>query len=174
MCEYIIGISADPSKLLIYHITGLIHSDEVDLRDAQYETDAVLDHYFYQDNVAPFLCNRIMQRFSFSNPSPRFLKSCVEAFRSGSYTSGSVSFGSNEYGSLEAMAASILLDKEATDFAVASDPSHGSMKEPMLKLTHLLRSMEYETSMPDNLDGPPIQTTYHVNLWDIDEKIGHG
>jgi hypothetical protein len=31
-------------------------------RDAEYETAAVLDHYFYQDNVAPFLCTRIMQR----------------------------------------------------------------------------------------------------------------
>jgi len=150
------------------------YEGEQTLRDAQYETDAVLDHYFYQDNVASFLCTRIMQRFSFSNPSPRFVASCVEAFRSGSYTSGSVSFGSDEYGSLEAMAAAILLDREATDFAAASDPSHGSMKEPMLKLTHLLRSMKYETSIPDNLDGPPIQTTYHVKLWDIAEKIGHG
>jgi hypothetical protein len=35
---------------------------EQTVRDAQYETNAVLDHYFYQDNTAPFLCTRIMQR----------------------------------------------------------------------------------------------------------------
>jgi len=147
---------------------------EQNLRDAQYETDAVLDNYFYQNNVAPFMCIRIMQRFSFSNPSPRFVASCVEAFRTGYYTSGETTFGSGEYGSLEAMAASILLDKESTEGAIVSDPSHGSIREPMLKVTHLMRSMEYQTHIPTTLDGAPMQTTYSAKLWKIDEKIGQG
>lgn len=79
------------------------------LRDAQYETDAVLDHYFYQDNVTPFLCVRVMQRFLFSNPS-------------GIYTTGGTIFGSGSYGSLEAMAASILLHSEATEGAIQLTP----------------------------------------------------
>ena len=33
-----------------------------DTRDAIYETEAVLDHYFYHKNVAPFLAVRVMQR----------------------------------------------------------------------------------------------------------------
>lgn len=144
------------------------------LRDAQYETDAVLDHYFYQDNVAPFLCVRIMQRFQFSNPSPRFVSQCVKAFRTGLYQSGSETFGSGDYGSLEAMAAAILLDKEATDNTITSDPSYGSMKAPMLKVLHLMRSMEYATSLPTTLTGKPLQTTYNTKLWKIDEKIGDG
>ncbi|KAL7542550.1 hypothetical protein ACHAXR_011864 [Thalassiosira sp. AJA248-18] len=147
---------------------------ERNLRDAQYETDAVLDHYFFQDNVAPFMCVRIMQRFSFSNPSPRFVSSCVDAFRTGLYTSASETFGSGKYGSLEAMAASIILDREATEVAISSDPSYGSIKEPMLKVTNLMRSMEYQTSIPTNLEGAPLQTNYHTKLWEIDEKIGHG
>ena len=148
---------------------------EQNLRDAQYETDAVLDHYFYQDNVAPFMCIRIMQRFSFSNPSPRYVASCVEAFRSGLYTSGSETFGrSGEYGNLEAMSASIFLDKEATEDAIVSDPSHGGIREPMLKVTNLMRSMDYQTSIPTTLDGAPMQTTMNVKLWKIVEKIGQG
>lgn len=108
---------------------------EMNLRDALYETDAVLDHYFYHPNVAPFMCVRIMQRFGHSNPSPRFVANCVGAFRSGTYTSGGVSFGvDGDYGNLEATAAAILLDKEATEGAVTQDPSHGSVREPILKV----------------------------------------
>lgn len=147
---------------------------ERNLRDAQYETDAVLDHYFYQNNVAPFLCVRIMQRFSFSNPSPRFVASCVKAFRTGFYNSGSASFGSGKYGSLEAVAAAILLDREATDGAVSVDPSYGSIREPILRFMNLMRSMDYQTSIPTPADGTALQTTYSVKLWEIDEKLGQG
>jgi cullin-associated NEDD8-dissociated protein 1 len=117
-----------------------------------------------------------MQRFSFSNPSPRFVASCVEAFRTGNYTSGNYNFGSGEYGSLEALATSILLDREATEGAASADPSHGSIREPILKTTHLMRSMEYQTDIPRSppLSGAPMQTTYQVRLWEIDEKIGQG
>lgn len=126
------------------HFMGLIpevdSSSEQNLRDAEYETKAVLDHYFFQDNTAPFLCVRVMQRFSFSNPSPRFVSSCVNAFRTGLYTSGTITFGSGEYGSLEAMAASIFLDREATEGAISSDPSYGAVREPILKVIHLMVS----------------------------------
>ena len=160
-----------------YYISGRSGGvGEQNLRDAQYETDAVLDHYFYHDNVAPFMCIRIMQRFSFSNPSPRYVASCVEAFRTGLYTFGSETFGrSGEYGNLEAMIASILLDNEANEGAISSDPSYGSIREPMLKVTHLMRSMDYQTSIPTTLGGAaPMQTTYNVKLWQIDKKIGQG
>ena len=43
-------------------------------RDAMYETDAVLENYFYHSNVAPFLALRIIQRFGISNPSPRYIE----------------------------------------------------------------------------------------------------
>jgi hypothetical protein len=115
---------------------------ERNLRDAQYETDAVLDYYFYHDNVAPFICVRVMQRFSFSNPSRRFISRCVEAFRAGLYTTESdTTFGSGKYGSLEAMIASILLDSEATEGSISVDPSYGGIKEPILKVTNLMRSI---------------------------------
>ena len=115
-----------------------------------------------------------MQRFSFSNPSPRYVKSCVNAFRTGSYTSGSETFGSGEYGSLEAMTASILLDREANDVSAASDPSAGAMREPILKVTNVMRSMDYQTAIPTTLDRAPMQTTYNTKIWKLSEKIGQG
>jgi hypothetical protein len=147
---------------------------ERNVRDAQFETNAVLDHYFYQNNVAPFLCARIMQRFSFSNPSRRFISSCVDAFRTGNYTSGSITFGGGKYGDLEAVIASIILDSEATEGAASVDPSYGSMREPILKVLHLLRSMEYGTELPTPVDGALIQKTYNIKLWQIEKKIGQG
>ena len=102
------------------------------------------------------------------------MASCVEAFRTGLYTSGEETFGSEVYGSLEAMAAAIFLDKEATESAIAADPSHGSIREPMLKVINLMRSIDYQTAIPTILDGAPMQTTYKPKLWKIDEKIGHG
>ena len=117
--------------------TGLIAdrfadgAGEQTLRDATYETEAVLAHYFYHTNVAPFLCVRFLQRFGHSNPSPRYVSECTNAYRTGSYKSGEESFGSGKYGSLESMAASIILDKEAT--TLTADPSHGSIREPIIK-----------------------------------------
>jgi len=158
------------------HFMGLIPDysygriGEQNLRDAHYETEAVLDHYFYQENVAPFMCMRIMQRFSFSNPSPKFVANCVAAFRTGLYMHGSETFGSGDYGSLEATIASILLDKEATSGSISSDPSYGSMREPILKLLHLMRSMQYTAEVVDN----SLQTPDTLNLWNIHNKIGQG
>lgn len=90
------------------HFMGLIKDQwpygigETNLRDAQYETDAVLEHYFYDDNVAPFLCIRFIQRFGVSNPSPRYVRECSLAFKSGLYSSGGETFGSGKYGDLKA------------------------------------------------------------------------
>lgn len=144
-------------------------------RDAEYETEAALDAYFYHENVAPFLCTRIAQRFSLSNPSPRFVSACTQAFKTGTYSSGGITFGDGTYGNLEALSASIFLDAESTDAAVAVDPSHGSMREPMLKVLNVLRSLLYSTHIPSDLIiGPPLQTTYNLRIWEIVKKIGHG
>ena len=147
---------------------------EQSLRDAQYETAAVLDHYFYQDNVAPFICIRLIQRFGVSNPSPRYVSQCTKAFRSGRYESGSVIFGNDEYGNLESTMASIILDREVTSPSLSVESSHGSLREPILKVLNILRSMDYQTKIPDTLDGHPMYNNYQVKLWKIHEKIGQG
>ena len=115
---------------------------------AQDETDAALDHYFFHPNVAPFLAVRFAQRFGISNPSPGYITRIGNAFRSGSYkfTSGgsTVTFGSNRYGDLGAMVACVLLDREARTTVLDADPAHGSFKEPLIKVVGLMRALEFK------------------------------
>ncbi len=116
-----------------------------DIRDAEYETDAVLDHYFYHDNVAPFLAMRIIQRFGISNPSPRYVGQVARAFTEGSYMISEMTFGDSKYGSLSALLAATLLDPEARSVVLDVDPSTGSIREPMIKLIAFLRAMIFKT-----------------------------
>jgi hypothetical protein len=92
------------------------------IRDAQYETDAALEHYFYHPNTAPFLAIRLAQRFGISNPSPRYIEAIATAFRTGIYADGSTSIGSGEYGDMQATVAAILLDRESQDILLDADP----------------------------------------------------
>jgi hypothetical protein len=63
------------------------------------------------------------------------------AFREGKY--GGTTF-SGEYGDMAATVAAILLDPEARATILDLDPKHGSLREPILKVMHMLRAMEFE------------------------------
>lgn len=101
-------------------------------RDAQYETDAVLKHYVRHPNTAPFLAQRMIQRFGTSNPAPSYVEAVAIAFKEGTYSpSENVSFGDGRYGSLEAMIAAIVLHEEARSVVLDADPTSGSLREPV-------------------------------------------
>ena len=131
---------------------------EADVRDAEYETQAALDHYLYHDNTAPFIAIRLIQRFTTSNPNPRYVKEVATAFRTGKYGD----FGKGMYGDLAATIAAVLLDPEARSVTLDVDPFHGSLREPLLRVMSLMRSMEIKQS-----DGEPV-----LKLIDLDDKIG--
>jgi hypothetical protein len=146
---------------------------EQNVIDAEYEVDALIDHLVFHDNVAPFLSIGLMKRFGISNPSSRFVTDCARAFTSGVYASGSTTFGDGNYGSLEALAACVVLDREATDEALYEDPSFGAIREPLLKVVQLLRSFEYNNTLPTvGLDGSPLAKSYNLRLYKMNEKIG--
>mmetsp|Transcript_27130 Transcript_27130/g.41634 ORF Transcript_27130/g.41634 Transcript_27130/m.41634 type:complete len:739 (-) Transcript_27130:140-2356(-) len=137
------------------------------IRDAQYETEAVLDSYFYHNNIGPFIGIRLCQRFGFSNPSPNFVERITKAFETGTFTptnGGGPSFGSGKYGDLAAMVAAVLLDEEATTDYLDMDPTHGSLREPLLRYIHVLRSLEFKSFEDLNLP--------FIELDRLDEKIG--
>jgi len=121
-----------------------ISLSEPEARDAHFETDSAIEHYVKHPNTAPFIAIRLAQRFGISNPSPRYIEAIAGTFRSGSYTFGSETFGTGEYGDLAATVACMLLDREARTTLLDADPSHGSLREPIIKLISLLRSMEFE------------------------------
>ncbi len=60
-------------------------NSEADARDAYYETEAALDHYFHHPNTAPFISHRLIQRTISSNPSPSYVEAVATAFTDGSY-----------------------------------------------------------------------------------------
>ena len=110
------------------------------IRDAEHETDALIDHLFWHKNVAPFMATKLIQRFTSSNPSPRYVRAVVEGFRSGAH--GGRTF-SGAYGDLGATFAAILLDREARSTTLDADPTHGQLREPLLKLFHVMRSFDF-------------------------------
>lgn len=133
-----------------------------DNRDAMYETDAVLDHYFYHQNVPPFIARRIIQRFGISNPSPRYIFQAATAFASGSYISQGITFGDGKYGNLGAMLAAIVLDREARSAVLDADPTSGSLREPLIKLIAFLRAMKYQSRV----------AVKELVLYDLSNTIG--
>jgi uncharacterized protein (DUF1501 family) len=117
------------------------------LHQAQDETDAALDHYFYHPNTAPFLAIRFIQRFGISNPSPGYVSRVAAAFKLGIYTftqgAINITYGNGKYGNLGSMIASLLLDREARSILLDADPTHGSFKEPLLKVIGLMRALDF-------------------------------
>ena len=120
-------VSFGSGRLSFRNPVHFMELDSFNERDAQYEIDAALEHYFYHHNTAPFLAIRIAQRFGMANPSPRLVDIAATAFRTGIYVAeGSQKdtvFGSGEYGSMEALVAAIVLDRESQNFLLDKDPS---------------------------------------------------
>lgn len=87
--------------------------------------DAV-DHLFMHDNVGPFLARRLIQQFIKSNPTPAYINRVANAFNDN---------GSGVRGDMEAVLRAILLDQEARECGAMQDPSHGKLREPMLRYT---------------------------------------
>lgn len=124
---------------------------ESDARDAHHETDAVLKQYLKHPNVPPFVSTFFLRRFGASNPSPRYIEAVATAFKNGIFVANDMTFGTGEFGDLKAMIAAILLDREALTLVLDYDPSHGALREPLLKVVALMRSMEYRPN-PDSPD----------------------
>lgn len=113
---------------------------EADARDAYYETEEALAHYFYHGNTAPFVAFRMIQRFTTSNPKPKYVKAVAMAFREGTYEG----IGSRQYGDLGATISAVLLHPEARSVNLDADPFKGNLREPLLRMMALMRGMELE------------------------------
>ncbi len=134
------------------------NSDALWTRKAEYEVEALLEHLFEHDNTAVFIAYRLIQHMVTSNPSPRYMRSVVQAFRTGSY--GSVPFSGN-YGDMGATIYAILMDQEARSPIIEADPTYGMLRDPLLKIYHLMRALDYNS--PKGRE---------VALWDMDNRIG--
>ncbi|MFL2833284.1 MAG: DUF1800 family protein [Coraliomargaritaceae bacterium] len=98
----------------------------------------LLDHLFNHQNVPPFFARFMIQRFTVSNPSPAYIETVAVAFKTGLYQGS----GSGNRGCMEATIKAVLLHPEARSTSLAYDPSHGKLREPLVRLIHLARAFE--------------------------------
>jgi uncharacterized protein (DUF1800 family) len=89
-----------------------------------------LDALFNHANTPQFISKLLIQRLVTSNPSPGYVYRVAEKFRNN---------GAGTRGDLGAVVRAILTDYEARSPDIAANVSFGKLKEPILRLSALLR-----------------------------------
>jgi len=116
-------------------------TDDNARRAAFHEVFAALENIYHHPNTPVFACQRLLNRFGFSNPTTNQVSGCVDAFETGTFGGHTYS---GKYGDLGAAAAAILLHQDArTPDSSTTTTVQGAIREPLLKIVHFLRSMEY-------------------------------
>jgi len=139
-----VSFELDDSKVVTFRNTPtLVSVVEFSVQKAMDETEAVIKHYFHHPNTAPFIADFLIKRFTSSNASPAYTLAVAEAFTDGIYDG----IGGGSYGDLKATMAAVLLHPEANAESLTLDPNHGKLREQLLKVVQLLRSLEFN---PDN------------------------
>jgi len=101
-------------------------------QDGMQDIEDAVAFLFDHDNVAPFISKQLIQRLIKSNPTPAYVQRVAEIFEDN---------GSGERGDLFAVAKAILLDTEARDCVWIQDESNGKLKEPLLALAQISKSL---------------------------------
>jgi uncharacterized protein (DUF1800 family) len=91
-----------------------------------------LDRLANHPNTAPFIARQMIQRLVTSNPSPAYVARVATAFN-------------NSSGNLGVMVRAILMDQEARSGSLVASPQYGKLREPLLRLTHLARAMNFKS-----------------------------
>jgi len=95
------------------------------------DVNAAVSNLFAHANVGPFLATRLIQRLVTSNPSTGYVARVAAAFADN---------GSGVRGDLKAVVKAILLDPEARDPAMMSQPAWGKLREPFLRVVNFARA----------------------------------
>ena len=89
-----------------------------------------LDTLFAHPNLPPFISRQLIQRLVTSNPSGAYVARVASVFADN---------GAGARGDLKAVVRAILLDAEARDLSVASSPSFGKLREPVVRFLNWAR-----------------------------------
>ena len=92
-----------------------------------------LDRLASHPNTAPFISKQLIQRLVTSNPSNQYVSDITQVFRA-------------TQGNLHAVVKAILLHNEARQPDAAAMNTYGKLREPILRLTHLLRAMPHASA----------------------------
>ena len=126
--------------------------------------NTAIDNLFNHPNTGPYICTQMIHQLVTSNPSPAYVGRCAAAFANN---------GSGVRGDMKAVITAILLDIEARG-DVKNAPEYGHLREPVLLMTHLLRTFNatsdgvlastpfsYTNDMGQNLFNPPTVFSYY-------------
>ena len=106
----------------------IIPNGQTGLKDV---TDAI-NILFEHDNLGPFLGRFLIQRLVKSNPSPAYIQRITNVFNDN---------GSGARGDLGAVVKSILMDEEARSCEWQQAPTHGMLREPIVRYLHFARAI---------------------------------
>jgi len=106
------------------------------------DIEGLLDHLFNHKNMPPFFARFLIQRLTLSNPSPTYIKSVADAFKTGLFNGS----GTGNRGDMVATIKAVLLHPEARSLALAIDSSHGKLREPLIRLMHLCRAFKLDSN----------------------------
>ena len=116
-------------------------ANQTGLQDVQDAIDNLTEH----PSTAPFISRQLIQKLVSSNPSDGYVSRVASVF---------VNNGAGVRGDLLAVVRAILLDQEARSISFITDPEHGKLREPFIRITHLLRTFRFtviDGTLPYNL-----------------------
>jgi uncharacterized protein (DUF1800 family) len=99
--------------------------------DGKADMKLALDTLFNHPNVGPFISRQLIQRFVTSNPSRGYVFRVASVFNNN---------GQGKRGDLKATMRAVLMDPEARNPVFAADVAHGKLREPLLRVSALLRA----------------------------------
>ncbi|MBY0455318.1 MAG: DUF1800 domain-containing protein [Burkholderiaceae bacterium] len=99
--------------------------------------NTALDSIFYHPNVPPFISKQLIQRLVTSNPTPGYVARVAAVFSNN---------GAGVRGDLKAVLQAILLDAEARDASLATAPTYGKVREPMVRFLNWAKA--YNATSP--------------------------
>ena len=104
------------------------------------DLEAALDSLTEHPNTAPFIARQLIIKLITSNPSPEFIARIAGVFENN---------GFGVRGDLGAVVRSIFLDPEARQRELSDIETYGKLKEPILRLSQLLRA--FDASSPSGV-----------------------
>ena len=124
-------------------------ANQTGLQDVQDAIDNLIEH----PSTAPFISRQLILHLVTSNPSDAYVGRVAGVF---------VNNGAGVRGDLLAVTRAILLDPEARNASFIADVEHGKLREPFLRVTHLLRAFRFTVTsgtLPYNFGTTVTQST---------------
>ncbi len=104
------------------------------------DVTAALDNLFNHQNTGPFIAFRLIQRLVTSNPSPAYISRVSAAFAND---------GTGVRGNMKAVIKAILLDPEARDPSMITQPTWGRLHEPLLRCVNYAHALHASSPSGD-------------------------